>query len=189
MTTLNTESQSETTVRAGFFWQNIRTIGGIAAFLVVFTALAEIMITFLPGGYATAETVSEWFMLLQTNPFLGLRNLGLLNIIMTSLEIPLAFALFWVHRKIIPALASLALILSVIGATIFFATNRAFPMLDLSAQFAASTTDVQKNILEAAGQAMLAVGQSHTAGTFLAFFFSELAGMLMAVVLLRGFFG
>jgi hypothetical protein len=33
---------------------------------------------------------------------------------------------------------------------------------------------------------MISVGQSHTPGTFLAFFFSEIAGILMAVVILRG---
>jgi hypothetical protein len=33
---------------------------------------------------------------------------------------------------------------------------------------------------------MLAVGQSHTPGTFLAFFASEVAGLAMSVVMLRG---
>jgi hypothetical protein len=166
--------------------QTIYALGGIAALLVVLTAIAEIGITFLPGGYLTADTVTEWFALLQSNPFMGLRNLGLLNIIMTACDIPLVFALFWVHRKVNQPFASLALILSLIGTTVFYATNRAFPMLDLSAQYAAATSDVQRAVLEAAGQAMLSVGQSHTAGTFLAFFFAELGGICMAWVILRG---
>src|SRR5512146_1315165 len=80
-------------------WRAICILGGTAALLVVLTAIAEIAITFLPGGFLTAETVTEWFALLQSNPFLGLRNLGLLNIIMTAFGIPLIFALYWVHRK------------------------------------------------------------------------------------------
>ena len=32
---------------------------------------------------------------------------------------------------------------------------------------------------------MLSVGQSHTAGTFLAFFFTEAAGVMMSAVMLR----
>lgn len=167
-------------------WQAICALGGIAALLTVMTALSEILITFLPGGYTTAETVTEWFALLQNNPFLGLRNLGLLNIIMTAFGIPLIFALYWVHRKINPPFAALALILSYMGIAIFYATNRAFPMLALSAQYATAVTEAQRTMLEAAGQAMLSVGQSHTPGTFLAFFFSEIAGILMAVVMLRG---
>lgn len=169
-------------------WENkgIGYAGGAAALLVVITALAEILITFLPDGYTTAGTVVEWFSLLNSNPFLGLRNLGLLNIIMTTCEIPLVFALFWVHRKTSPSSAALALILGLMGTAIFFATNRAFPMLNLSAQYAAANGAADQAMLAAAGQAMLAVGQSHTPGTFLAFFFSEIAGILMAVVLMRG---
>jgi hypothetical protein len=167
-------------------WQNVCSLGGAAAALVVLTALAEILITYLPGGYTTAETVTDWFALLQNNPFLGLRNLGLLNIVMTALGIPLTFALFWVHRKTDPSLAGLALILAMIGTAIFYATNRAFPMLDLSNQYAAAASQAERTILEAAGQAMLAVGQSHTPGTFLAFSFSEMGGIVMAVVMLRG---
>lgn len=167
-------------------WQNVCTLGGAAALLVVLTALAEILVTFLPGGYTTAETVTDWFALLQSNPFLGLRNLGLLNIVMTALGIPLVFALYWVHRKSNPSLAALALILSLTGTAVFYATNRAFPMLELSAQYAAATDAAQRAMLEAAGQSMLAVGQSHTPGTFLAFSLSEIGGILFGVVMLRG---
>lgn len=165
---------------------SVCTLGGAAALLVVLTALAEILITFLPGGYTNAETVTVWFALLQNSPFLGLRNLGLLNIVMTALGIPLIFSLYWVHRKTSPSLGALAMILAMMGTTVFYATNRAFPMLALSAQYATATTAAERTMLEAAGQAMLAVGQSHTPGTFLAFFLSEIAGILMAVVMLRG---
>ncbi|HEX2978745.1 MAG TPA: hypothetical protein VHO48_00640, partial [Anaerolineaceae bacterium] len=155
-------------------WQDkgIGYLGGAAALLVVLTALAEMLITFLPGGYTTAETVVEWFTLLQNHPFLGLRNLGLLNIVMIAFGIPLTFSLYWVHRKTNSSLAALALILALIGTAVFYATNRAFPMLSLSAQWAAATSAAERAALEDAGQAMLAVGQSHTPGTFLAFFFS-----------------
>lgn len=163
-------------------------LGGTAALLIVFTALAEIGITFLPGGYTTASTVLEWFALLQTNWFLGLRNLGLLNIIMTTLGIPMLFALYFAHKRVNPTFAALALILSLLGDAIFYATNRAFPMLDLSIRYAAAATDTQRAVIEAAGQAMLSVGQSHTPGTFLAFFFSELGGIAMSIVMLRGRF-
>ncbi len=166
--------------------QLIYTLGGAAALLVVLTALAEMLITFLPGGYTSAETVTDWFALLQANPFLGLRNLGLLNIVMTAVGIPLVFSLYWVHRRVNPPFAALALIISFVGLAVFYATNRAFPMLDLSARYAAATSQAERAVLEAAGQAMLSVGQSHTPGTFLAFFFSEIAGILMGLVMLRG---
>lgn len=167
-------------------WRSVCILGGAAALLTVLTALIEMLITFLPGGYTSAGTVIEWFALLQANPFLGMRNLGLLNIIMTALSIPLIFALYWVHRNTTPASAALALILALIGLAVFYATNRAFPMYDLSARYAAASSEAERAMISAAGQAMLSVGQSHTPGTFLAFFFSEVAGILMAVVVLRG---
>ena len=176
-----TNGETSAAARSG-----LAKVGGAAAVGVVLTVVAEMLITFLPGGYTTAETVVEWFALLQSNWFLGLRNLGLLNIIMTTLGIAMTYALYAAHRKGNPAFAALAMIVSFMGVSVFFATNRAFPMLDLSMRYAAATTELQRSALEAAGQALLAVGQSHTPGTFLAFFLSELGGILMAVVMLRG---
>jgi hypothetical protein len=166
-------------------WKTLYKVGGAAALLIVLTALLEIVITFLPGGYASAETVDDWFRLFQNNWFLGLRNLGLLNIIMTALGIPMFFALYAAHQKVNQPFAALAMIISFIGVAVFYATNRAFPMLDLSRQYASATSDVQRAMLSAAAQAMLSVGESHTPGTFLGFFISELASMLISIVMLR----
>jgi hypothetical protein len=167
-------------------WGSLYKLGGAAALLILLTALTEILITFLPGGYTTAETVIEWFDLLQDNWFLGLRNLGLLNIVMVTLGIPLYLALFIAHHRVNRATAALAMIISFIADAVFFATNRAFPMLDLSQRYAAATTEAQRGMIEAAGQALLSVGQSHTPGTFLAFFLSGIAAILMVGVMLRG---
>ena len=167
-------------------WQSVCKPGGIAALLIVLTALTEILVTFLPGGYTTANSVTEWFALLQDNPFLGLRNLGLLNIVMTALGIPVIFSLYTVHKKVNQPFAALAMIISFIGVAVFYATNRAFPMLDLSVRYAAATSEAQRTMIEAAGLAMLSVGQSHTPGTFLAVCLSIIGGILMALVMLRG---
>lgn len=171
-------------VNAG--WKNICLLGGMAALLTVISGLSEIGITFLPGGYRSAETVIEWFELLQDNAFLGLRNLGLLNIVMTALGIPMIYALYVAHRKTNQAFAALAMIIAFIGTAVFYATNRAFPLLDLSLRYAVAVTEAERSMIEAAGQAMLSVGQSHTPGTFLAFILSEIGGILMGLVALRG---
>ena len=179
----NAAANAET---AGFNRAVLCKLGGVAAVLIVLIALAEMAITFLPGGYTTTETVVDWFTLLQNNWFLGLRNLGLLNIVMVALGIPMTYALYGIHRDKNQAFAALALMISLIGTAVFYATNRAFPMLDLSVRYAVAATEAQRTIIEAAGQAMLSVGQSHTPGTFLAFALSEIGGILMAVVALRG---
>lgn len=169
-------------------WKSLYQLSGAAALIVVLVALSEILITFLPGGgrmEPSATTVHDWFTLLQHNWFLGLRNLGLLNLVMTTLGIPIFFALYGAHRRVNQPYAALALIISLLGVAVFYATNRAFPLLELSRQYATATTDVQRSLLVAVGQAMLAVGQSHTPGTFLAFFLLEVAGLLLSLVMLQ----
>jgi hypothetical protein len=170
-------------------WKNIYKLGAIAALLAVITGVVEIAISYLPGAGklgAGAVTINDWFALLQANPFIGMRNLGLINIFLTSFGVLIFFSLFAAHRRVSPGSAALVLIVALIGAAVFFATNRCFAMLALSNQYAAATDEAQRTALVAAGQAMLAVGQSHTPGTFLAMAFSEVASILMALVMLRG---
>ncbi|MFH1632816.1 MAG: DUF4386 family protein [Chloroflexota bacterium] len=166
-------------------WQSLCKIGGTAALIAVLVGLVEIIITFLPGGNVSPETIVDWFTLLQNNWFLGLRNLGLLNILLDALGILVFFALYGAHRQVNKTYAALALIISILGTAVFYATNRAFSMLDLSNQYAAATTESQRIGLAAAGQAMLSVGGSHTPGTFLAFFLLEVSGIGMSLVMLR----
>jgi len=133
------------------------------------------------GGPASA---AEWFALLRASPFLGLRNLGLLNILFTVLSIPVSFALYAAHRRTHPAFAGLCLLAALLGAGVFLAGNRAVPRLALAGRWAAAD-ETRRAALAAAGEAMLAVGQSHTPGTFLAFLLSTAAGVGLSVVMLR----
>ena len=167
-------------------WAGIYKLGAAAALGAVFTGLLEIAISFFPGGSAHQETVLEWFMLFQDNWFLGLRNLGLLNLILNTIGLLVYFAIFAALRKskYFPY-AALALLFAFLGIGVFYATNRAFPMLDLSKQYLLAATGAERALLEAAGKSMITVGGSHTPGTFLGFFLAEIAGILMSIAMLR----
>jgi hypothetical protein len=170
-------------------WKSIYRLGAVAALLAVLFAVLEILITFIPGGERVSPellTVPLWFERLQANPLLELRNLGLVNIFLIIFGLLLSFALFAAHRRVNPGWAGLALVISAIGGAVFFATNRCFSMLALSNRYAAATDEAQRAALVAAGEAMLAVGESHTPGTFLAFSLGLVASLLMAWVMLRG---
>jgi hypothetical protein len=166
--------------------KRVYRMGGIVALLTVAVAFAEGAINFLPGGSGPVETVVDWFTLLQNNWFMGIRNLGFMNLFMVALGIPMYFALYTAHRKVDKEFAALAMIISFIGGAIFFATNRAFSLLEVSRLYAQATTDAQRAMFEAAGQAMLSVGRSHCPGTFVGFFLGDVAGIMMSAVMLRG---
>jgi hypothetical protein len=179
-------SEAESAVSS---WRSLYRLGGITALLAVVIAFAEIGITFLPSGGRTpidALTVADWFTLFQDNWFMGLRNLGLMNMIGIALLVPTFLAICAAHRRVNPAYAILAAIVNYIGVTIYVANNTAFAMLTLSQQYAAAATDSQRALLLAAGESLLAQGRSHTPGTFLGFFITEIATILICLVMLRG---
>lgn len=154
------------------------------ALITIVVVLAEIGITFLPGvqqASASTVTVVDWFILLQNNWFLGLRNLVLLNIVGAALLAPTFLAVYSALRRDNEAYSAFGTILFFVGIAVYFASNKAFPMLSLSGQYASATTDAQRSLLEAAGQAMLAEGQSR-AGVLLI----EFASLLISAVMLRG---
>jgi hypothetical protein len=170
-------------------WSNLYKLGGSAALFSILVALTDIALTFFPAGAKPPGTMTavDWFGLFQENWFFGLRNLGLLpNILNLSLSIPIFLALYDAHKHSNKAYASLALVISLVGTAIYLSNNAAFPMLALSARYEAATTNTQRALLTAAGEAVLARGEDFTPGAFMGFLFSEIAMIVMALVMLRG---
>lgn len=169
-------------------WTSIYKLGGVAALLAVLVAIVDISLTFFPAGAEApgTQTAIDWFKLFQDNWFMGLRNLGLLpNILTLFLLIPVFLALYTAHMQANKVYAALAMILSLLGTAIYLSNNAAFPMLALSAKYAAATTDTQRTLLVAAGEAILARGEDFTPGAFTGFLFSEIAIVLISFVMLR----
>src|SRR5271169_387239 len=168
----------------GSGWNSLYKLGGTTVLIAVVIPLAEVVIGFLPGMVrATQETVTviDWFTLFQTHWFLGLRNLGFLNLIGAALLAPTVLAIYSALRRDHEAYAAFGTILFFVGLAVYIAGSRAFPMLSLSNQYASASTDAQRSLLVAAGQAMLAEGQSR-AGIPLV----EFACLVISVVMLRG---
>jgi Domain of unknown function (DUF4386) len=159
-------------------------LGGTAVLIAVLVPLAEVAINFLPGVARASQgtvTAVDWFTLFQHHWFLGLRNLGLLNIVGAVLLAPAILAIYSALRRANEAYTGLSTILFFVGMAIYLAGNKAFPMLSLSRQYAVATTDAQRSSLIAAGQAMLAEGHNR-AGLLLI----EFACLAVSVVMLRG---
>jgi hypothetical protein len=165
-------------------WKGLYNVGGITALIVVVGPLAEVLIGFLPGVARLTQrtvTVIDWFTLFQNHWFLGLRNLGLVNIIGAALLAPTFFAIYSALRRDNEAYGAFGTILFFVGIAVYLASNRAFSMLSLSGQYASATTDAQRSLLIAAGQAMLAEGQTRAGIPLI-----EFASLVISVVMLRG---
>ena len=169
-------------------WQSIYMIGGVASVIALIGIVLDIIVGSTTGGNLSAlpQTAVDRFAQFQANPLLGLYNLDLLNIINQIVLIPAYFALYAVQRKAKSAYAPLALIIFLVGTTIFVTTNTALPMLELSHKYAAATTEAQKTLLAAAGETMLAKGAHGSLGVFIGFLLPNIASLLMSFAMLMG---
>jgi len=183
-----TERASTSTVTTDSSWRGIYVVGGIAALLALAGTLTDIAITMIPGWEASTvpATIEQWFTQFQANPLLGLRNLDLLNITISAVGVPLYVALYGVHRKVCQGYAALALVVVALGIAVFVANNAALPMLELSRQYSAASTEAQRLALQGAGEALLAKGAHGSMGAFTGFFLSSIGTLLMTVAMFKG---
>ena len=124
-----------------------------------------------------------FFTLFQNNSLLGLLALDLLLIVDQVLYVPIILALYVTLRRTNESFMAIALTLGIVGIAAYFASNTAFNMLSLSDQYAAATTDAQRSMLLAAGQAMLAI---YNGTAFqLSYVFQAVAGIITSAVMLR----
>lgn len=181
MNTIDTESNTR--------WSKFYKVAGAAALLIVLAGIMDIIIS-SAGGEVRANSaiaVTEWFALFESNRIAALCNLGLINIITITLGLPVYLALYNVHRRVNPGFAALSAVVFFIGAAIYISSNTVFSMLALSGQYIAAS-EAEKVLLEAAGRAALAQGADLTPGTFMGLIFTQIAGLIMAWVMLRGGF-
>lgn len=166
-------------------WKSLCKIGGVAAILIVVFSLIEVAIEASGGSglTSTPSSVVEWFMLLQTNPLLGLANLGIFETIFFPLGVLMFMGLYFPLRRTSESLMAIGTALYFIGTTIYFASNNAFAMLNLSNQYAVATSEVQKSMFLAAGQAVIATEQG--TGMIMTFILGSLAGIIVSIVMLR----
>jgi hypothetical protein len=137
------------------------------------------------GPKAIPNTVLEWFTLLRAHRIIGLTLLNAFDILNYALVglifLGLYAALSATHRSSV----TLATALGFVGIAVYIATNQAFSILSLSDQYAAATTDAQRSMLLAAGQALLAIQNPNVLGqAVLGFLLVTLAGLIMSTVML-----
>ncbi len=161
-------------------WKGLYKVGGVAALtmLVLIPIQIIIFIAWPPPG-----TVEGYFTLFQDNWLLGLLNLDLLYMLTNALMVLIYLALYAALRRTSESSMAIALVVGLVGIAAYFASNTAFEMLSLSNQYAAATTDAQRTIFMAAGQAVLAI---YTGTAFDVYYvLSAVALLIFSAVMLR----
>jgi Domain of unknown function (DUF4386) len=170
-------SRAETTESA---WKPLYKVGAVAALIMVaFIPIQTIIFLVSPPP----STVIGWFTLFQHNRLLGLLDMDLLMIADYALLGLIMLTLYAALRRASPSFMAIALTSGLVGIAAYFASSTAFNMLSLSDQYAAATTDTQRSLFLAAGQATLAIWQGTAFDV--GYVLEGVALLIIAVVMLR----
>ncbi|HEX8995694.1 MAG TPA: DUF4386 family protein [Ktedonobacterales bacterium] len=170
----------ESTQNAGDKWRLLYRVGGATALLsVVVVALAIGVFLLWPPPSA----MTDWFALFHRNGFLGLLDADLLLVVSYALTIPFYLALFVALRRANQSLMVIALTFSLLGAALILSANPGVGMLTLSGQYAAATSEAQRALYLAAGQAIYT---NWSGSAFvLGYLFGGVATLLFSFAMLR----
>lgn len=161
-------------------WKGLYKVAGVAALISAVIIPIQVIVFIVSPPPSTAL---GWFTLFQDNKLLGLLAFELLIIVSNALAIPMYLAFYAALRRINESFMAIATALGLVGIVAFFAARPAFDMLFLSNQYAAATTDAQRSMFLAAGEAMVA--NFNGTASHLGYVFAALAPLIIAVVMLR----
>ena len=173
-------------------WKPLYIIGAVAAFLAVIFFRRNFgaeMWAFNGFGIFSVPEVEpilalEWFELLQTNPFVGLAFLGLIDLVNYTLVALIFLALFAALRMTSSSAMLVATTLAFCGCSVYLISNHALDVLSLSRQFAAAGVEAEQFRLLVAGEVILA-SQSSGTGSYISLLLVLIAGVISSLVMLR----
>jgi hypothetical protein len=161
-------------------WHWLYKIAGAAALISLMIIPIQLIVFIVSPPPSTAI---GWFTLFQNNKLLGLLAFELLIIVSCALAIPMYLAFYAALRRVNESFMAIATVLGLVGIVSFFVARPAFEMLYLSDQYAVATTDAQRSLFLAAGEAMYAIFNG--TASHLGYVFAALAPLIISVVMLR----
>ncbi|WP_318503319.1 hypothetical protein [Bacillus sp. T3] len=163
-------------------WRLLYKSGSVAAVIMVAIILMQFII-FITWPPPLDGSVLEWYELFQNNWLLGILSFEFLMIVYNVLALLMILSFFVILRKINQPLTSIFLITSLLGIIAFIVARPVFEMLYLSNQYAVATTEIQKNMILAAGEGMLAIFNGTT--FYISYILGSISGLLISVVMLK----
>jgi hypothetical protein len=178
-------------------WATLYRIGAAAALIAVILFRRNFgteLVTFRGFGLfdvpeVLPSTALGWFTLLQENRLIGLLLLDVVDLINYALLGLIFLALCGALRRASKSATVIAVVTGLMGIAIYFASNQALSILSLSHQYATATTEAQRTMLLAAGEALLAMhnpGAIHQGtGIYLGLLLVTIAALVFSVIMLR----
>jgi hypothetical protein len=164
-------------------WNALHRVAAAAALLSALFIPVQIAV-FVAWPPPLGGTAADWFALLREHRLAGLIDLDLLLVADNVLLMPILLALYVALRRAYPSVMLLAVAMGFASVGMYIATNPAVQLAVLSNQYAAATTDAERETATSAGAAMLAMwqGTAFHAGYLL----GSTAGILLGAAMLRG---
>lgn len=153
-------------------WNRIYELGGWISLLFILYSLVTMVLLIVIGGQP--ETASQAFEMLQGNRLIAILRLDILTLFVVPFYYVIFLGMYVALRRTNLGYATLAALLSCAGVTLVLATPSVFSWLSLNNRFTAATTDIQRDQLLAAGEAILASDMWHGSGAII-------GGMLMLI--------
>jgi hypothetical protein len=171
---------NETDMAMAEAWKSLYRIAATATAVMVVFFLFDVVvwITLRP----CPSHAEGWFTLLQSNRPVGLLLLSFPTLFGMMLYYLTFFGLYGTLRAVNEAWAALAALFAFVGLAILLATNMAYPMVHLSDQCATATTELQRTLWLAAGEAKIATAST---GMNMGGFLAEGAAVIFSVLMLR----
>jgi hypothetical protein len=148
---LQVEPNAETTDSR---WKLLYTAAGAPALISAIFIPIQVLV-FIAWPPPLEGTAGDWFALFQENRLVGLLDLDLLLVADMVLLVPILLAFYPLLRRASESLMAIATALGLLGIVFFIATNPAIAMLSLNDRYAVATTEAERSIVLAAGEAML----------------------------------
>ncbi len=163
-------------------WRPLYRAGALAPLIALAFYLVEFSLLIVGEPYPS--DIAGWYALVQRSKLLALWYLNALDILSFVLLGIMFLALYVALRRVDPSWTLIALYLALLGAAVFVVPRVLhLSLLPLSDLHAAATTEAQRTIYLAAGEALSQVS-SATPQTF-GFLLMAAAGMIMSFVVLR----
>jgi hypothetical protein len=186
-----TQFKSADTGRKILYW-----LGALAALLAVFVfrrnLSAELTVFQGFGIFAVPDVIPvralEWFRLLQENRFVGLALLDFFDLVEFLLVGLIFLALYFALKPVSRRAALIGITCGLAGVLLSCVLNPALPMLALSEQYAAATTEAQQSTILVVGDSLLKNQPgiiNQRMGIGIGLFLVLLAGLIFSIAMLR----